>query len=320
MPPADLAPPNNRPRSRAGLPSWIASAVVHGLLLLLAVWLLSGAPRGGDEAPREAGIVLRTTSNEATLFEGQRPEPADSPSDSISEESQQALLDALPPADTAGLAELLPSKQETGPAPAAAAQAASLASGGAPRGGVLKPGQARVSVFGVEGEGSRFVYLFDRSISMAGAPLRAAQNELIRSLGPLESIHQFQIIFFNQSQSVFDLSGGQKRVAFATDPNKQLAADFVSGVTASGGTDRYEALTLALRMRPDALFFLTDADDPMTPREMKLVLGSRAAGAVTINTIEFGRGPSPRRRNFLVALAEATSGQYGYVDTQRLTK
>ena len=35
---------------------------------------------------------------------------------------------------------------------------------------------AQVSVFGVEGKGNKFVYVFDRSASMEGPPLAAAKK------------------------------------------------------------------------------------------------------------------------------------------------
>ena len=44
------------------------------------------------------------------------------------------------------------------------------------------------------------------------------------------------------------ISGGGRRIAFATDRNKQLAANFVGGITADGGTDRMIALREATRL------------------------------------------------------------------------
>ena len=89
-----------------------------------------------------------------------------------------------------------------------------------------------------------------------------------KALKPLTSVHQFHIIFFNQQMRHFDLSGGGRRVAFATDRNKNLAARFVGGITADGGTDRLPALRAAVQMNPDVIFFLTDADDPMPRSEL----------------------------------------------------
>ena len=127
---------------------------------------------------------------------------------------------------------------------------------------------AKVSVFGVEGKGNKFVYVFDRSSSMEGAPLAAAKRQLLESLESLDSVHQFHIIFFNHRLRMFDVTGGGRRIAFATDRNKKLAANFVGGITADGGTDRFAALKQALAFRPDVIFFLTDADDPMSASEM----------------------------------------------------
>ena len=181
-------------------------------------------------------------------------------------------------------------------------------------------GQTSVRVFNVEGKGSRFVYVFDRSSSMEGAPLAAAKQQLIASLDSLSSVHQFHIIFFNQEMRNFDLSGGGRRVAFGTDRNKKLAARFVGGITAEGGTDRLPPLKAAIRMHPDVIFFLTDAEDPMSASDIAEVAELNRRAGVVISTIEFGRGPSKQTKNFLTELATSTGGQYGYVDTTTLAR
>ena len=195
-------------------------------------------------------------------------------------------------------------------------------SGGGGTGGGYGPGdgQASVRVFGVEGKGSRFVYVFDRSSSMEGAPLANAKQQLIESLGSLSSVHQFHIIFFNQQIRNFDLSGGGKRVAFATDRNKKFAERFVGGITADGGTDRLPALRAAVQMQPDVIFFLTDADDPMPASELQEIADLNRRVGVAISTIEFGRGPAKQAKNFLTELARITGGQYGYVDVTQLSR
>ena len=190
------------------------------------------------------------------------------------------------------------------------------AGGGWPR---LSGGKARVQIFGVEGTGTRFVYLFDRSVSMEGTPLAAAKRQLIQSLDSLDSIHQFQIIFFNHRMSILDSTDQQQRIAYATDRNKSLAEAFIGTISADGGTDRYAAIRQAIRFRPDAIFFLTDADDPMPAAEIaKVLFDNRRVGAA-IHTIEFGRGVEQGRYNFLVQLAEQSGGQYGYVNTRLLS-
>ena len=91
----------------------------------------------------------------------------------------------------------------------------------------------------------------------------------------------------------------------------------VGGITADGGTDRLAALQKAIAFRPDVIFFLTDEDWAMSAAELQRVT-RRNAGRAAITTIEFGAGPPHGRRNYLVALAEQSGGQYVYVNTRRL--
>jgi hypothetical protein len=177
-----------------------------------------------------------------------------------------------------------------------------------------------VRIFGVQGVGTKFVYVFDRSSSMEGAPLAAAKQQLTDSLNSLDSIHQFQIVFFNHQTRMFDATGGGHRVAFATERNKQLAAKFVGGITADGGTDRLAALRAAIAMQPDVIFFLTDDDDPMPESELAEVNQLNRRSNAAICTIQFASGPPKSSDNFLVELAKQTGGQYGYVDTTKLSK
>ncbi len=125
-------------------------------------------------------------------------------------------------------------------------------------------------MFGVESEGYKFIYVFDRSGSMGGhggSPLAAAKAQLLDSLEKLGQTHQFEIIFYNEEPHVFEVSGSTGRLVFANDQNKTLAKRFIGGVTADGGTDHEPALAMALRMAPDVIFFLTDADEPRLTRQ-----------------------------------------------------
>jgi hypothetical protein len=177
---------------------------------------------------------------------------------------------------------------------------------------------AKVSVFGVEGTGNKFVYLFDRSASMEGAPLAAAKRQLLESLEKLNDVHQFHIMFFNHRLQSFDITGGSRRIAFATERNKKSAARFVGGVKADGGTERFDALKHALALRPDVIFFLSDADDPMSAKEMADLgrLNERVGARICV--IEFGRGDTVPKANFLKTLASESGGQYGYVNAAKL--
>jgi len=319
----DSSPPHASPPDRR-LPAWTFSVLLHLGTLLLVVYAVQQMPRGAaDEPGRTAGIVLKRTSAEGDLYEGEADLAATSDSSTQQPSPDQVL--AVLPSDTSAAESGadLPQVPAVGPGATAPGggqpNASEFTSGGGRPGSIAGGGEAQVSVFGVQGTGNKFVYVFDRSSSMEGAPLAAAKRQLIESINSLDSIHQFQIIFFNHKLHMFDATGGGRRIAFATDRNKQLAANFIGGITAEGGTDRPAALLKAVELQPDVVFFLTDADDPMRPSELAEVYQGNRAGA-TICTIEFGRGSLRHGDNFLTQLAHQTGGQFGYIDTTRLTR
>jgi hypothetical protein len=181
-------------------------------------------------------------------------------------------------------------------------------------------GKARASFFGVVGEGYKFVYVLDRSGSMGSSrssPLRAVKAELLESLKSLDTVHQFQIVFYNEHPALFNPSGTPGRLAFATDENKRRAARFLESISADGGTAHEDALRLAIRLQPDVIFFLTDGDDPkLSPRQLEKI--RRLAAGIVINAIEFGPGPKPAGASFLAQLARQNGGGYAYVNVSRL--
>jgi len=180
-------------------------------------------------------------------------------------------------------------------------------------------GKARTSLFGIVGEGYKFVYVFDRSGSMGGSgrnALRAVKAELLASLESLDTVHQFQIVFYNERPVIFNPSGIPGKLAFANEQNKERAQRFIQSIVADGGTEHEEALRLAVRMHPDVIFFLTDADEPKLTRSQLDTIQRLAAGII-IHAIEFGPGPKPDGKSFLAVLAGENGGQYTYVDISK---
>ncbi|MEX2306064.1 MAG: hypothetical protein WD738_00630 [Pirellulales bacterium] len=302
------------------LSAWLFSLVIHFCLVVLLGLAAQQTPRGAAEEPgRSAGIVLKRTSAEGELYEGEE----DAAVDAAEAQAEPVDLLSVLPSDSVAANSGANSPQVPTPGPGATPgggqpDAGQFTSGGGRRGSPSGGGQARVSVFGVQGEGSKFVYLFDRSSSMEGPPLAAAKRQLIESLDSLQTVHQFHIIFFNTRTKAFDITGGGRRIAFATDRNKQLAANFVGGIVADGGTDRLIALREALSFAPDVVFFLTDADDPMAPSELADIARANRRAQAAICVIEFGRRQSPTPGNFLSELARESGGQYGYVNANQL--
>jgi hypothetical protein len=188
-------------------------------------------------------------------------------------------------------------------------------------------GKARTGMFGLTGEGYKFVYCLDRSGSMGGSgrkSLPAVKAELRASLKNLDTVHQFQIVFYNERPVVFNPTGTPGRLAFATDQNKERAWQFLDTIAADGGTDHEQALRTAIALRPDVIFFLTDADEPrLSPEQLKKI--AYLAGGITIHAIEFGPGPKPAAETaaaetFLAELASQNGGRYTYVDISKLNR
>jgi hypothetical protein len=153
-----------------------------------------------------------------------------------------------------------------------------------------------------------------------GRPLRAAKSELNASLDDLERIHQFQIIFYNDQPTVFNLQHPlPPTMLFGEEPTKRLAQKFVKGIVAAGGTRHMEAIQLALGMQPDVIFFLTDAAEPqLSPSDLAAIRRHNNRVGATIHAIEFGAGPDQGGMNFLKRLALQNHGSRVYVDVTRL--
>ena len=305
-------------RSRRPVSAWMMSVLMHASLVLLLGVSWRMIPKGAAIEPdRNVGIVLVHEQ------QGKREyiDPsADNSANDLSAAS--AISQALPgesetPTD---LSQALPgvSQLTAGGMAESILEATQLTGDGSQRRGGKEEGTS-TEVFGITGSGSKFVYVFDRSGSMAnyaGKPLRAAKLELTRSLEDLDTVHQFQIIFYNNNPKIFKPTGRAEMIWGDTE-NKLLGREFVAKIEASGGTEHLPALRSALAMSPDVVFFLTDADQP-TLSAAELAQVRRWNRGATIHAIEFGAGPQITNDNFLMRLARENGGQHAYVNVRLL--
>jgi len=177
--------------------------------------------------------------------------------------------------------------------------------------------KAQVSLFGVQAEGSKFVYVLDRSGSTQGKVLAAAKAEILASIEKINDVHQFQIVVYNERPRAFNPAGPNGQLAFGTDGNRAEVKRFLGSVDAEGGTDHMAALALAIRMHPDAVFLLTDGDDPvLEARDLARI--DRIGPGIMIHTIRFGEGPQHGDRGWMGKLARQSGGKYAYIDTTKL--
>jgi len=318
LPPTPTRP--EQPLWHPTVPSWLISLVLHFALVIvlsLTPWLSRRQSPAGERTA-EVGIVLKRQQGGEDFYQGkgdaQRSGSVASAVTTVG--SLAELFSDRPPSDpTAELPPLLGPIGGAGMPGGGVGSAIGKTEGPRGHGGDLG-GKFRTQVFGVEGEGYKLAYVFDRSESMSWHnALAVAKDQLLASLDSLEETHQFQIVFFNEQPSIPQIGRTPDQLLFATDQNKALARKFVRSIIPAGNTDREKALSLALKRHPDVVFFLTDADDPMWPEQLQNI--RRLSDGISVNVIEFGSGPAPRKENFLVRLARETGGKYGYVDVSR---
>jgi hypothetical protein len=171
---------------------------------------------------------------------------------------------------------------------------------------------------------------------------------LLASLGQLPPEAQFAVIFYNLGARVLSDDQGHAGLMAATAANRQRVQSQVAEVDPDGGTDHMTALRAAMALKPEVIFFLTDAD-LVTNGDVDEILagmgkatkpgvgagGDLAAGLrglldsfrrpaevrkIRIQVIEFGRGPEADQRSPLRRLATSTGGSYVYRDVNQFPR
>jgi hypothetical protein len=191
-----------------------------------------------------------------------------------------------------------------------------VAAGGAAGAGTPPSPGEPPRFFGLEAAGENIVYVCDRSASMAepdGVPFAEAKRELLASIAALGESRQFHLIFYNERQSMFAGSGGRGRPLFADEGTLRELRRFVEGTAAAGGTRHEQAILTALKLAPDVIFLLTDADatHDLTTAEFERL--SERLGGARLMVVQFG-GNAGRRSPRLARLAERSGGGYRVVE------
>ena len=185
--------------------------------------------------------------------------------------------------------------------------------GGGGRGGeAALPGDrlATVRVFGVNGNGTKFVYVFDRSGSMTGHKLEGVKKELLRSLSTLNFRHQFNIIFYDDRYIVWE---PKRKLVIANARAKKEAEEFVRSIGPRGGTSHLPPLLAAIQCQPEVIFFLTDGQD-LTEEQLAKI--NQQSGNISINVIQYDDGRDGQSQ-ILRRLAELNRGDYQYIDVSK---
>ncbi len=179
------------------------------------------------------------------------------------------------------------------------------------------PGQpARFFDFAVKGR--RVAFVCDRSGSMSeldGRPLAEAKGGLMASLEALGESQQFHLFFYCDRVTVYTPPAGPGRPMFADEETLRGVRRFVEGMPAAGGTRHADALTAALAVAPDEIFFLTDGDprDDLDPDDVERL--SNRLGRTRLYVVQFsGGGGEATQSPHLARLADLSGGGYRVID------
>jgi von Willebrand factor type A domain len=222
---------------------------------------------------------------------------------STAQQPAEALQRALPGPQTTGVG-LIPGS--------------GLGGGGGSGGGIGRGIGPGTEFFGAREHGHSFAYVIDCSGSMGlRNSLEVAKRELLASLNQLPPDARFSVIFYNLRARVFADPSGQQGLMPATAANKVRVQNQLQTVAPDGGTDHMVALRTAFGLKPEVIFFLTDAD-LMTNNDVNAILAE--ANGSRIQAVEFGRGTDLGMQTPLRRLATTTGGTYRYIDVTGFPK
>ncbi len=115
--------------------------------------------------------------------------------------------------------------------------------------------------FGDTLTGQRFVFVLDCSRSMnhphdsiAKTRFKRLKMELVRTVAGMSADQEFFFLFFNDEPLAMPAS----MPVLASDAAKQRYLSWMQPLRADGNTEPTRAMQIALRFRPDVIFFLTD--------------------------------------------------------------
>jgi hypothetical protein len=292
------------PRRRSGglRLAVLLSLAVHGLFAL-ALWALSTAEAGAErDAPLAEVPVVIVPVDAFTVSLASATPPTPKP-------SAPAASSAEPESDPGPIrVHPLPDNSVTEPSNAVAptvtgAAPAGSSSGGAAAGGE-DTGDGGPAFFGVPVQARSVVYVIDCSISMGlDDALATAKRELLASIARLPACTRFQVLFYNRD--VYELPTGDKDGLLPNTPEtRQRVRERAGKILAAAGTDHLAVLRVALKLQPDVILFMTDAED-FTHQQVSTVTRLNEKRAV-IHTFEWKR--SHAEDGPLAALAQFNRG------------
>ena len=167
------------------------------------------------------------------------------------------------------------------------------------------------SFFGLTAAGEKFVFVVDASGSM-NRPFQGdgktlfgrTKLEILKCVTQMSSQKQFFIVFFNDETIPMPAD----RLMHATKENQLDYLRWMARAKAGGTTEPGDALMLALRLKPDVIYFLTDGAFKYRVIDRVRQMNRKQ---VSIHTVSFGG--DERAADFMQQIADQNNGSYHFV-------
>ena len=164
---------------------------------------------------------------------------------------------------------------------------------------------------------SELVFTSEGAKVASVTPLQSAKTELIRSLSDLNARQRFHVLFYNHEMWALDTGRARGKLVPATERNKAAARAFVESIYGHGNTYHVKPLEVAIRMKPDVIFLLTDGEEKDDPSPAQVTALTRLNdGQTKINVVQFCY--KPRTQSTLIELANDNGGRHIFKSLQDL--
>ncbi|MFN3191605.1 MAG: vWA domain-containing protein [Aureliella sp.] len=285
--------------------AFLTSLVFHtALLLVLACWVLTaGKPSQGLLLSAEIGETQSTDLEDIATFDLSL-DALDSAEESLESETSELEIDVeidTPITPVIG----------TDPSTAMLTSVASAGSVDAVLESLKPVSDGRgASFFGAYAEGNRFIYVLDSSRSMLGDRWVYACTKLIDSLNGLKPGQEFYVICFDMETTLL-FNGTPQTAKFypADDETIERVQNWLRSRILGRATMPAEALTMALKFNPDAIFLLSDGELQDNSRMLMRRLNSNTSQyrQIPIHTVHLF---SAQGKETLKAIARENKGSF----------
>ncbi len=171
--------------------------------------------------------------------------------------------------------------------------------------------------FGLPPIGDSVVFVVDSSRSMnhpypppARTRFKRVQLELVNTIGRMRPEQKFFIVFFNHEAIPMPAN----QLVAATPTSQQQYLRWMIGMKADGKTNPVHAMLIALQLRPETIYLLTDGD---LPPKVASVIREANGQRVQINTIGFGDNAGEK---VLQDIAQQNNGTYRFIPEDEAMK